>query len=59
MGKLKNEFRVGLPQDRWVCGDRLCIVKFEVGPGGSLMITSPTLQKRATDPETYLWVYQN
>ena len=50
----------------WVCpkiggfaGDRLGIGICEGGPGGSLMLRSPKLQKRASDPEAYLGVDQN
>ena len=32
-------------------GDRLGIGRFEVGPGGPLMLRSPKLQKRTSDPE--------
>ena len=59
MRRLKNEISLGLPQDRWVWGDRLGIGRCEVGPGGSLTLTSPKLQKRASDPEAYLGVDQN
>jgi len=51
MGKLKNEFNLGLPQHRWVCGRWLGIVRCEGGPGGPLMLRSTKLQKRASGPE--------
>ena len=40
-------------------GDRLGIGRCEGGPGGSLMLTSPKLQKMASDPQAYLGVDQN
>ena len=40
-------------------GDRLGIGRCEGGPGSSLMLKSPKLQKRARDPEAYFGVDQN
>ena len=51
MGNLKNEFSLGLPQNRWVSSDRLVIDRCDGGPGVPLIIRSPKLQKKASDPE--------
>jgi len=51
MGNLKNEFSVGLPQDRWFAGEKLGIGSSEGGPGVPQMLRSPKLQKRASDLE--------
>jgi len=51
MGKLKKEFSLGWPNIGGFAGDRLGIGRCEGGTGGPLMLRSPKLQRRASDPE--------
>jgi len=53
MGKLKNEFSLGLLQDRWVAGYKLGIGRREGGPGGPLMLSSKGLSWGG--PKLYLF----
>jgi len=51
MGKLRNEFSLGLPKIGGFAVDRLGIGRCEGGPGVPLMLMSPKLQKRASYPQ--------
>jgi len=53
IGKLKNEFSSGFPKIGVFACDRLGIGRCEVVPGVPLMLRSPKLQKRASDPEGF------
>ena len=55
MGKLKKEFSLGWPNIGGFAGDRLGIGRCEGGTGGPLMLRSPKLQRRASDPEGPKW----